>query len=314
MVKQFQISQQGASKAPEATSPLPKLLASSEDAGWEGIVVRAYHEPAEIEVMASGIHEHALVLVAHGSLHLEHRPVNGPWNEHILYQGDLLLQPGETTASELRWQCLSSEPLHLLHIHLSQELLARTTQELTTQDPAHLDLVRRFGFQDPLLTQIGLALWQELEQSAPAGKLYGQAAAQMLAVHLLRHYTALSGEIQERSQGFTPRQMNHLLDFVLAHLSEDLSLDILAQHVGFSPYHFARLFRQTVGTSPHQFVQLQRIERAKQLLKETNVPLADVAVESGFANQSHLTRVFKRHLKLTPRVYRHDRSISAHLY
>jgi AraC family transcriptional regulator len=311
MTEKFPVSQERAIEAPEEIPPLPKLLVSSEEVGWEGIVVHAYHEPAALEWIDSGMRDSSLVLIARGSLHLEHRPVNGPWSEQNLHQGDLLLQPGGTTSSELRWKCLSSEPLHLLYIHLSHDLLSRTAQELTKHDPAHLDLVRHFGFQDPLLTQIGLALWQELEQSAPAGKLYGQTAAQMLAVHLLRHYTALSVDIQERSQGFTPRQMNHLVDFILAHLGENLSLEILAQQVGFSPYHFARLFRETTGQSPHQFVQQQRIERAKQLLRETDVPLAHVALESGFANQSHLTRVFKRHLNLTPRVYRHDPSISA---
>lgn len=232
------------------------------------------------------------------------------YNKSLLFQyfGDKLgLYSQVLKRSDQEMNALMERAFALMVLRLADERVVLQAEEFRAS------LVRRFGFQDPLLTQIGLALWQELEQSAPAGKLYGQAAAQMLAVHLLRHYTALSVEIQERSQGFTPRQMNHLLDFVLAHLSEDLSLDILAQQVGFSPYHFARLFRQTVGTSPHQFVQLQRIERAKHLLKETNVPLADVALESGFANQSHLTRVFKRYLKLTPRVYHHDRSISARL-
>ncbi len=96
---------------------------------------------------------------------------------------------------------------------------------------------------------------------------------------------------------------------MLAHLSQDLSLDVLAQQVGFSPYHFARLFRQTMGESPHQFVLRQRIQRAQHLLKEADVPLAHIALECGFANQSHLSLVFKRHLGLTPRAYRQDRQI-----
>ena len=94
-----------------------------------------------------------------------------------------------------------------------------------------------------------------------------------------------------------------------AHLSQDLSLDVLAQQIGFSPYHFARLFRQTLGESPHQFVLRQRIERAQHLLKEADVPLAHIALECGFANQSHLSLVFKRLLGLTPRAYRQDRQI-----
>ena len=67
-------------KALEDTSPLPKLLVSSEEAGWEGIVVSAYREPAEIEWLASGMHYRALVQSAHGAVHLEQRPVNGRWS------------------------------------------------------------------------------------------------------------------------------------------------------------------------------------------------------------------------------------------
>jgi AraC family transcriptional regulator len=101
--------------------------------------------------------------------------------------------------------------------------------------------------------------------------------------------------------------MRRVTDFIQAHLSQNLSLEALAQQAGFSPYHFARLFRQMTGESPHHFVLRQRVERAQQLLKETNAPLAQVAIESGFANQSHLTRVFKQQRGLTPRAYRQDR-------
>jgi len=176
-------------------------------------------------------------------------------------------------------------------------------------DPAHLSVEEHSGLQDPLLTQIGLALWRELEQRAPAGKLYAQTAAQMLAIHLLRYYTSVGGAIEEPLQGLTHQQMRRVMDFVQAHLSQELSLEALAQQIGLSPYHFARLFRQTTGESPHQFVLRQRIERAQRLLKERDVSLALVAVESGFANQSHLTQAFKQHLGLTPRAYRQDRSI-----
>jgi hypothetical protein len=117
MAEPFPVSQERAIKTPENTSPLPKLLVSSEEAGWEGIVVRAYHEPAALEWVASGTHDSSLVLIARGTLHLEQRPVNAPWSGQTLHQGDLLLQPGGKTVSELRWKGLSSEPLHLLYIH-----------------------------------------------------------------------------------------------------------------------------------------------------------------------------------------------------
>jgi len=296
----------------EDTSMIPKLLVSSEEAAWEGMSLYAYHEPKKIEGwIDAGTLDSSLTLVTRGAVHLEAKPVNGAWKGLQLHQGEMLLRPGEPRPSELRWQSLSSEPLHMLYIYLSPALLASTAEELASCDPAGLTLVERSGFQDPLLTQIGLALWQELEQAAPA-KLYAQTAAQMLAVHLLHNYTSLPGNIEEDAQGLSPRQLRHTRDFILAHLNQDLSLEMLAQQVGFSPYHFARLFRQATGESPHQFVLRQRIERAKWLLRETDMPLAHVALESGFATQSHLTQVFKRYLNLTPRTYRYDHSIRAH--
>jgi AraC family transcriptional regulator len=244
-------------------------------------------------------------------MRLGRRRAHGSWNEVCIHQSDLILQPGVGRSYEVRWKGLSSTPTQTLHLHLSQDLLARTAEEVADYDPAHVSLVERSGFQDPLLAQIGFALWRELEQGAPAGKLYAQIAAQLLAIHLLRHYTAVGVAIKSPSQGLTRQQLNRVIDFVQAHLGQDLSLAALAEQTGFSPYHFARLFRQTTGESPHQFVLRLRIEQAQHLLAERDVPLAQVALACGFANQSHFTQAFKRQLGLTPRAYRQGRAIGA---
>ncbi len=307
MTEPLIVSQQTSTRAPGGTLTSPLLYLSSEEASWEELVVQAFHEPMELEGwIRPATPDIALILFTGGAMRLEQRHPHGPWKALSLHQGDLILRPG--TPYEVRWKSLSSLPTHTLHVRLSKGLLARTAEEVTGYDPACLSVEEHAGFQDPLLMQIGLALWRELEQPAPAGKLYAQTAAQLLAVHLLRSSTA-GGGIEEPSQGLTHQQMRHVLDFVQAHLDQDLSLEALAQQTGFSPYHFARLFRQTTGASPHQFVLHQRIERAQCLLKERDVSLAHVATECGFANQSHFTQVFKRHLGLTPQAYRQECSI-----
>jgi AraC family transcriptional regulator len=248
------------------------------------------------------------------NLYMEWRRGHGPWKGGIVHAQDLILTPGSNESRQVRWKGLSCVPMQTLRLQLNHELLSRTAQEVADVDPARLTLVAHTGLHDPLLTQIGLALWRELEQQAPSGKLYAQTAAQMIAAHLLRHYASPEVGVQERSQGLTRRQVQGVTDFILAHLSQDISLEALAQQIGFSPYHFARLFRQTTGESPHQFVLRQRIEEACYLLKTTDMPLASIAQESGFANQSHFTRIFKRHLGLTPRVYRQHDESRARLY
>jgi AraC family transcriptional regulator len=176
--------------------------------------------------------------------------------------------------------------------------------EVAESDPATLHIEEQVRFHDPLLLQLGLVLHQELEQPTATGGLYAQTAAQLLAVHLLRHYASVGTHIWEPARGLTQRQVHRVLAFVQANLGHDLPLATLAQQVHLSPYHFARMFRQATGKSPHQCVLRLRLERAQWLLRTTDLPLAQIATESGFAHQSYLTNTFKRRLGLTPRAYR----------
>ncbi len=285
----------------------PQRYLSSADAGWEGVLAEAFHEPRALEGwITRALPDISLVLFAGGPMRIESRHGHGLWKPRYLRHSDLTLTPDGSSPSELRWQCLTSEPTQTLHLHLRKSLLLRTAEEVAEVDASRVALVGQPTLQDPLLAQIGFALWRELEERSPAGKLYAQTATQMLAVHLLRHYTAKGLVVKEPAQGLTPRQVSRVVDFAQAHLTQDLSLESLAQQTGFSPYHFARLFRRTTGESPHHFVLRLRIERAQCLLQQRDLPLAVVALESGFANQSHFTQVFKRHLGLTPRAYRQD--------
>jgi AraC family transcriptional regulator len=311
------ISQQPPTRAFTDQLTSPFLYLSSTEAGWEGLVAQAFYEPLEYEPMeradlvTPAPRDISLILFTGGTMSMALHYPDGPWQEQHLRHEDLILNADEGTPYEVRWKILSSVPPRTLHLHLSKDLFARTAEEVADFDPTHLSLIGRTGFHDPLLTQIALTLWQELEQSSPAGKLYAQSAAQLLAVHLLRYYSSAGKTIKEPSQRLTHQQMRRVRDFVQDHLSQDLSLEALAEQTGFSAYHFARLFRQTTGESPHQFVLHQRIERAQRLLKEKDLPLVHVALESGFASQSHLTQVFKRYLGLTPRAYRQHLSIRA---
>lgn len=295
----------------EITSPL--LYLSSAGLGWEGLHAQAFHEPAELEGwVEEAIPDVAIVLFRGGAMRLEQRQRNGSWKAYRVEHGNLLLRPSGKVPAEVRWKCLSQTPTQTLHLHVSTDLISRTAQEVAKYSPRYITLESRSSLQDPLLQQIGYALWHELEHPTSAGKLYAQTATQMLAVHLLHFYAKIGETIGEPTQGLTSRQLSRIKDFIQACLDQDLSLDALAQQVGFSPYHFTRLFRKATGESPHQFVLRQRVEHAQRLLVETDMPLADVAHVSGFANQSHLTRIFKQHYGMTPRVYRQDYTISAH--
>jgi AraC family transcriptional regulator len=285
--------------------PSPLLARSSVNAGWEDLTVQAFHQPATYDQWRMECTPNlSLVLFFGGAMRLEWLCPSGSWNAQDVRHGDASLCFPWEGPHALRWKTLTGGPMQTLHLHVSRNLILRTAEELVGGDPAHLSLVKQIGFQDPLLTQLGLVLWHELEQESPAGKLYGQAAAQLLAVHLLRQYSSVGSKVKDPSYKLTDRQVRRVMDFIQAHLDQDLSLDILACQIGFSPYHFARLFRQTLGESPHQCVLRHRLTQAQHLLEAEKMPLAQVAMACGFHNQSHFTKTFKRYLGVTPRAYR----------
>jgi transcriptional regulator GlxA family with amidase domain len=104
--------------------------------------------------------------------------------------------------------------------------------------------------------------------------------------------------------GLPPRAFRRVRDYILAHLAEDISNRVLAQLVGLSDCYFSRAFKQSAGVPPHRFVLQSRVERVKQLLVETGLPLAQIAITAGFTDQSHCTRRFRELVGITPSRFR----------
>lgn len=107
-----------------------------------------------------------------------------------------------------------------------------------------------------------------------------------------------------RNRGLTRTQLQQVLDYIHTHLDRELSLAELAETVNISPTYFASLFKQAIDISPHQYVIQQRVERAKLMLSKTDLAIADIAFQTGFSSQSHLTQQFKRLTGMTPKQIR----------
>lgn len=111
--------------------------------------------------------------------------------------------------------------------------------------------------------------------------------------------------------GLPPRRLQRVLEHVKENIEKDLSVAEMAQVVTMSQYYFSKLFKMSTGTTPHQYVMRQRVERAQELLRESNTPLVEVATQVGFETQSHFTSVFRRLVGITPKRYREMRSDSS---
>jgi transcriptional regulator GlxA family with amidase domain len=104
--------------------------------------------------------------------------------------------------------------------------------------------------------------------------------------------------------GLPPRALRRVREFIETHLEENISIQTLAAIAGLSKYHFARAFRQSEGITPHGYLVQCRVRRAQDLLAATDLPLSEIALASGFADQSHCARRFREHVGVTPSSYR----------
>ena len=149
--------------------------------------------------------------------------------------------------------------------------------------------------------------WLALITPPDLGAMQGRSR-ERLQVHTRPRLDALdSGTIaaeQEQRCGLPARMLRSIEEYIDVHLEKELSVEDLASHLGISPSYFARSFRSSVGLAPHAYVMRRRLLRAQELLASTDLPLIDIALATGFADQSHFSRRFHQMTGVPPRTYR----------
>jgi AraC family transcriptional regulator len=184
-------------------------------------------------------------------------------------------------------------------------VLNRRLEELL--DGKRAELVPHFDVVDSQLQRLIQALHADISAGSPAGSLFGESIGAALALHLARHYSTRSAFPNPPAQGLPARPLSRVLDYIHSNLTADLHLTELANVAGLSTFHFAKLFKQSTGASPHQYVMQRRLERAKELLRNPSINLSEVSLRAGFADHSHLSNVFRRFIGMTPSRYRAQR-------
>jgi len=172
----------------------------------------------------------------------------------------------------------------------------------------HPELRPTFGAQDPFISQLLLALRDEVRAGNPGGRLYGESLGAALVAHLVRRHSVRDEALRQHRGGLPMSRLRYVTEYIEDHLEADLALVDLAHILGMNVFHFARSFKQSTGLPPHQFVLRKRIERAKSLLVEQQLAIAEVALRCGFGSQSNFTTAFRRLTNVTPGAYRNASS------
>jgi AraC family transcriptional regulator len=280
-----------------------QTVASSEGRGWRGLEASRFRYATE-GFFLPGFAGHAVVLHLGPTAELVERE-EGRLHRAVVRRGDVSVVPA-SLRSEWWWE--DGREVDRVHTYLDPKVFRMVAAEAGAE-PERLEVLNSVAARDPALSQVGLALLEELEGGGPADGLYAESLAQVLAVHLLRRHSSLGrGPSRrlgpERTGGLPGASLKSVADYVGDNLPGDLSLAELADIANLSPYHFARAFKRSTGFTPHQYVLRRRIERAREMLLATDLPVGVVARRVGFASPSHFAQQFKRVVGAPPSTLR----------
>ncbi|WP_329449263.1 AraC family transcriptional regulator (plasmid) [Streptomyces sp. NBC_01426] len=278
--------------------PQLRCLYSSGSALGHAVTERALERAAGVSDVAPvpvGPSVHVLVVHTGRSANLRWS-ADGVARRERFHAGEALVNPAGWACGP-RWQ----DEVELLLLGIDPVWLEKMAAEGGAR--GRVELVPRFHFADPLLKMLLERLVAEYAGPGPADTLYAQSLVQAAAAVMLR-VAGAGGSVPVREGGLSPRRLAEVVDFLHARLSQRVTLADLAAVAGVSESHLSRAFKASTGESPHQYLMGQRLDHARRELMRTDRPIAEIAVEAGFADQSHLTRVMRRHEGSTPRMLR----------
>jgi AraC family transcriptional regulator len=268
---------------------------------WPGVKVgHVRMSPGEMSNTQMGIHH--IFIPLDGSYEGTMVVAGG----HIVHNKRTVGQASIVPAGQ-QYQAVWKEEFEDVGIHLDPDFISRQAKELVQTD--RLDLIRACEIGDPLVHQIGRSLADEVDAGAPGGAIYAESLVNTLVAHLIRHYSSAGERFQHHLGGLPKHKLRRVTEFIEENLEHDLTLAEIAEIADLSPFHFARAFKQATGSTPIQFLTGRRIDLAKRLLIESELPIVEIGLRAGFKNQSHFTTLFRKITAMTPRAYRNEHLI-----
>jgi AraC family transcriptional regulator len=261
----------------------------------DDVIVEQHQYPAG-EIQDAHYDRHVLAISAGPPVPFD-VSVDGLFERKLVSFGDICFYP-QGLSFRRRWM----RSVELLYVAFSCSYVSDVA--LQTNGSAAIKWRHFRGVQDPQIQHLALALKMELQNGSPSGLLYQESVGFALCIHLLRQIGSI-GPPSHREVGSMARPaFRRTIEYIHAHLSSELTLAGMARVACLSPYHFSRAFRKSTGISPHQYVLRTRVEKAKHLLRASDLSLSEIAFRVGFFDQSHLARHFKRRYGVSPRTFR----------
>ena len=272
------------------------VLSSSIDLGWRGITVELHSLPKS-EYPEHQIQKHRLATMRRGKPLTYEWKDSGKWHSRKINPGTFFLQ-SHGDLNTPRW----IEPFEIVAVALEPDFVARCFQ-----DTVNFDL---FRFQecraeyDSHIARFAAHFETELLNHNYGGTLYGESLALAFSLYLIERYRESAQPLPRPKGKLSSLQLKALIEYIHSFLDSELSLTELATQLNLSPFHFARLFKKSVGLSPHKYVMQNRIERAKRAIAvASDLSLSDIALQVGFYDQTHFGKAFKKYVGVSPKAF-----------
>lgn len=280
--------------------PEAPLLDSSESsrAVAGSLLTLEYFEAAPAEMPREVFAQHHVVLnLREESTRVENWR-DGEHRDFELHPFEIIVTPA---GMESGWRWYETSKVIIITLEPKQlERFAQVEVGVLLTERQLTDLPQ---FNDPDICQAGILLKNALETKDIGSEIMFESMARVFLVKLIQKYGERQADY-EFTKSFTARHYKRVLDYIAGHYSQSLTLEELASEATLSPSHFSRLFKQTIGSSPMQFLTSYRVEQAKRMLAERNRPLLDIALGCGFSDQAHFSRVFKQITNSSPNAFR----------
>lgn len=185
-------------------------------------------------------------------------------------------------------------PLEFVHLYFTDQHLLNLAEQIWDKAPSTLQLNEHYFAEDASITALYQQFLLTLDWQESSHQLALSSASNLLLIHLLRTYTQCQWQLPRVTGGLSPSQLRRVQEYIEACLDQPLLLRDLAEQACLSEYHFSRMFSQSLGISPHQYVLQRRLLNAERLLQQTDRSLTDIAQQCGFSSSSHFSNRFRQ--------------------
>lgn len=282
-----------------------RLLRSSRDLGWRGLLLDQLEGAGRSSVFETQATEDVTLVVATRGRNLIQVLRRGRWNS-CLYDVGAVGMIGPLDSAKMHWQSLSPENrFENVNLYLPAAIVRDVAEEYRRAGSSNTDQpLSALVFQDPAIAGIAATLLTALHQSAPS--LYAEQASRFLAAHLLARHAQWWDEDADRRapSPMSDRQISRVLEYMSGRLGDDLTLSELAGEACISVNHFVRRFRERTGLTPFAYLTRLRIEAAQRMLLTSDIAIAEIGTLCGYSNAGAFSAAFQRHVGVSPRSYR----------